>query len=138
MPIHGEVDLKTLYSNKKLKKKIILPRVKTATALDLHEVTNPDKLAPGKFKIPEPAEHHPRITPAKLDLILVPGIVFSKNGHRIGYGKGFYDRLLKKTTCPKIGIAYEFQMVENIVGEPHDAEMDMIVTEKKIHHITKP
>ena len=138
MPIHGEVDLHTLFSGKYHSKKLVLPRVKDSTTLDLHEVEDPSNLKPGKFRIPEPGNHHPKMAPDKIDLVLVPGIVFSQNGHRIGYGKGFYDRLLKKTICPKIGIAYEFQMVENISGEPHDIPMDMIVTEKKTHHIKKP
>jgi 5-formyltetrahydrofolate cyclo-ligase len=138
MPVHGEVDLSAIFTKKMSNKIIILPRVKNGTTLDLHEVDNPSVLNPGKFNIPEPAAHHPRIAPEKIHLVLVPGIVFAKNGHRIGFGKGFYDRLLKKVGCPKIGIAYEFQMVENIPAEPHDTPMDMIVTEKKIHHITKP
>ncbi len=50
---------------------------------------------------------------------------------RLGRGAGHYDRLLKKTGCPKIGIAYEFQIVKNIPGDPHDVPMDMIITERR-------
>ena len=51
-----------------------------------------------------------RISPDKLDLALVPGIVFDKKGNRIGYGKGFYDRLLKHIECPTIGVGYKEQL----------------------------
>jgi len=135
MPIRGEVDLRDIFKKKPAKMKIILPRVKNSTELVLHSINHPEKLPKGKFMIPEPTASHPSISPNELDLVLIPGIVFAENGHRIGYGKGFYDRLLKKTNCPKIGIAYEFQIVKNISAKPHDVPMDMIVTEKKIHHI---
>jgi len=130
LPIHGEVDLTALFTKFHQTKTFVLPRMKNKT-IDLHIIKNLTHTAKGKFNIQEPHKHLPTLKPQDLDLILTAGVAFSPDGHRIGYGKGFYDRLLKKTVCPKIGIAYGFQIVKNILGEPHDVPMDMIITEEK-------
>ena len=130
LPIHGEVDLELLFSKFSKKKLFALPRVQKSS-LTLHYISSLQHTAPGKFKIREPHNHLKKAKPGDIDLILVPGVAFSKNGHRIGYGKGFYDRLLKKTKALKIGIAYDFQIVNNIPGETHDVPMDIIITEKQ-------
>lgn len=130
LPIHGEVDLQELFNKYKKQKKFILPRVNKVT-LDLMYVKDWSDTEIGSFKLTEPKKHLEKAFPKDIDLILVPGVVFGLDGHRIGYGKGFYDRLLKKTQCPKIGVAYEFQIVENIPGEEHDVKMDLIVTETR-------
>lgn len=127
LPIHGEVDLSKLFSKKK---NFVLPRVKGKT-LQLHIIKDLTHTTKGAYNILEPNKNLPKIKPSDIDLALIPGVVFSKTGHRIGYGKGHYDRLLPKTVCPKIGIAYEFQMVNNTAGESHDVPMDMIITEKR-------
>ncbi len=64
-----------------------------------------------------------------VDVILVPGIAFSENGTRVGFGKGCYDRILKNTDAVKVGFCYEFQVCDEIVGEKHDVKMNYIVTE---------
>ncbi len=130
LPIHGEVDLTDLFKKDGLKKTFVLPRMKGKT-LQLHAITKLTQTEKGKYNILEPQKHLPPIKPEEIDLLLIPGVVFSHDGHRIGYGKGFYDRLLKKTVSPKIGIAYGFQIVKNIPGEPHDVPMDMIISERK-------
>jgi len=132
LPIHGEVNLRGLFSKFVLNKKFILPRIKDEKTLHLYHIDDLEDTAPGKFKIPEPKLHLQRAAASEVDLALVPGVAFAKSGHRIGYGKGFYDRLIKKIKGPKIGIAYDFQMVENIPAEKHDTPMDIIVTEKRI------
>ena len=142
LPIHGEVDLTSLITKKNdmdhdrgkskgKQKSFILPRV-NGKKLDLFYVKNIDEVEMAKFKVLEPKKHLPKAKIKEIDLILTPGIVFSIDGHRIGYGKGFYDRLLKKAKCPKIGIAYDFQIVKNTAAEKHDVPMDMIITEKRI------
>ncbi len=143
LPVKGEVDLSELIFKLKLNKKFVLPRVSGKTTLNLYKVKNLKDLEPGSYKILEPKKNLPKIKPAQIDVALIPGIAFAKDGHRIGYGKGFYDRLLKKLNCPKIGIAYEFQIVNNVAGEKHDTPVDMILTEKrafsvKIAHIATP
>ena len=69
-----------------------------------------------------------------VDLVIVPGIVFDKNVHRIGYGYGYYDRFLvrlRKGTI-KVGLCYDFQLVDKIQDEKHDVAMDILITERRV------
>ena len=63
---------------------------------------------------------------------IVPCVAVDKNGNRIGFGKGYYDKFLKNKTCIKIALCYDFQLVENISPQPHDEKMDIIITQSKI------
>lgn len=139
MPIHGEIDLSELFKKHKDQKNFILPRVvKKENDLTLYKINSFDDLEEGAFRISEPKTDLEKIDPSQLDFIILPGIAFSMNGHRIGYGQGYFDRLLKKTSCLKIGVAYEFQIVENIPGEDHDVPVEKIVTETHIIDIQTP
>ena len=62
------------------------------------------------------------------DLIIVPGLAFDKNMNRLGFGAGYYDRLLSENTVFKIGICYDFQLFDFIPSEEHDVVMDMVIT----------
>lgn len=135
LPIKGEVDLSKLFKSRN-PKKFILPRI-NSNKLELHYVTNLSETELNKYKIPEPMKNLPFAKAQEIDLAIIPGVVFSQNGHRIGYGKGYFDRLLKKTNCPKIGVAYNFQIVNNIPGESHDVPMDIIITENKTMRINE-
>lgn len=114
-------------------KHIIVPRVHGKHQLHLHEIRHFQHLQKGTFGILEPKKHLPKIHPAKVELAIVPGIAFDKRGHRIGYGRGYMDRLFAKMECPKIGLAYDFQMVDKIPERPYDVPVDFVVTEKKIY-----
>jgi 5-formyltetrahydrofolate cyclo-ligase len=91
-------------------------------------------LRKGEFGILEPCRMLDHYHPAEMDLIIVPGIAFDKKGHRIGYGKGFYDKLLKDTSGYKIGLAFEEQIVESIPAEAHDIPLDLIISDKHIYN----
>lgn len=82
----------------------------------------------GKFGIREPAPTCVAIPLADLDLVLVPGVAFGLDGHRLGRGKGFYDRLLEDFTGNKIGIAFDEQIVDKIPFEKNDVRMNLILT----------
>jgi 5-formyltetrahydrofolate cyclo-ligase len=82
----------------------------------------------GQFGIREPATTCVEIPLKDLDAVLVPGVAFDLSGHRLGRGKGFYDRLLENFTGKKIGIAFDEQMVEAVPTEENDVRMDFIVT----------
>ena len=97
--------------------------------LDFHHVPDGEVLAPGSFGIPEPLEHWPRARPG---LLLVPLLAFDAQGHRLGYGGGFYDRTLALLKVPAIGIAYAGQEVASLPRGPHDMALDMVVTEQGI------
>jgi 5-formyltetrahydrofolate cyclo-ligase len=64
-----------------------------------------------------------------IDLIIVPGTSFDRNGHRIGYGKGYYDGLLKSIKAKKIGLAYDFQIIEKIPIDEWDVKVDKVITD---------
>lgn len=73
-----------------------------------------------------------------VDLIIIPGVAFDCKGNRLGHGKGYYDRLLRNAKeITKIGLAFEFQIVENITIEKHDISIDKIITEKRIINCEK-
>ena len=134
---NNEVDtqklIKELLSNNKT---ILVPFVqKNNPILQLSEIKDFNDLEPKTFGILEPKEDKiKKFGINDVDLVIVPGIVFDKSGHRIGYGYGYYDRFLKKLNknVVKIGFAFEFQLVDKIPEEQHDVPMDVVVTEKRI------
>ena len=69
---------------------------------------------------------------SKPDVILIPGLAFSKKGERLGRGKGFYDKYLSEYRGVKIGICFEVQLIDQIPTEIHDVHLDFIVTEERI------
>ena len=128
---NSEVDTHDMVRESLKNKTIIIPKV------EHHEIQPSvildfDNLIPGKFGILEPIEAM-NIAYKNIDLVLVPGIVFDREGHRIGYGFGYYDKFLKKVPkAVKIGLAFDFQVVDRIPVETHDVPVDIIITEKKI------
>ena len=73
----------------------------------------------------------PAIDPARLDLVLVPGLAFTKEGARLGRGGGYYDRLLTGCTARthRIGVCFSTQLVASLPTEPHDQRVDRVITE---------
>ena len=90
-----------------------------------------DNFKMGEFNIPEPTPFR-EYDAQWIDLLLVPGVAFDKRGYRLGYGKGFFDRFLKKVKCQKIGLCFEIQIVDEIPAESQDISMDVLITEKRI------
>ncbi len=112
-------------------KTILLPCV-DGDDLRLRPYTGPECMVPGEqFGIGEPTG--PEWTDLNsIDLIIVPGVAFDAECHRMGRGRGFYDRLLKTTPmAKKIGLAFDFQIVDAVPVEPFDVKMDMVVSETK-------
>jgi 5-formyltetrahydrofolate cyclo-ligase len=94
-----------------------------------------DDLAPGTMGILEPVEGRIRkLEPEEIDLVIVPGIIFSTDRYRIGYGGGYYDRFLPalRNDCLKAGVAFEFQIRDRVPVESHDIPVDMVITEDRI------
>lgn len=106
-------------------KKIILPTVVGDDIIPV-ELTADSQMVEGDFHILEP-ENHPYA--GSLDLIVVPGMAFDKAGHRLGRGRGYYDRfLIKYPDVKTIGICFDFQFLESIPTEPHDRVVDEVIT----------
>jgi 5-formyltetrahydrofolate cyclo-ligase len=65
---------------------------------------------------------------ALIDVVLVPGVAFDAQGHRLGRGKGYYDRFLQSVSdIKKIGVCFDFQKVESVPAEAHDVVVDIVV-----------
>ena len=110
-------------------KKVLYPRVEedSMVFVDVSELT---RLQPGSFGILEPAGGE-ELTAGEIDLIVVPGIAFDWSGHRLGFGRGYYDRFLRRLD-PKavsVGLGFNWQMVEALPSEPHDVRLRMLITE---------
>ena len=135
---NSEVDTKEIIKQllTKKEKSVIVPFVlKNNPILQLSELKNFNELEPKTFGILEPKDSYIReFNHEKLDIVLIPGMVFDEFGHRIGYGYGYYDRFLKKlkSHTQKIGLAYDFQVFDKIPEEIHDIPVDIIVTETRI------
>lgn len=114
-------------------KVVVLPRVEPTTRmLVLHRITDPTaKIAPGYRGIPEPAPECPRMDAASIDWVLVPGVAFDREGGRLGYGGGFYDRLLPllRGGIARVGGGYALQLVDTVPSAPHDMTVDTVVTD---------
>lgn len=116
-------------------KRVAFPRVDPITdEIVLYWVEDPQRdLALGTFRIPEPLPvPSRRVLPGEVDLFLVPGLVFDHQGYRLGYGKGYYDRLLSNQKGTFVGLAYEFQIVPACPKSRKDVKMDAVVTEKRV------
>ena len=108
--------------------------------LELFLLENMEELELGMYKILEPKNElrtieAKRLMPADLDLVMVPGVAFDRNGGRTGHGKGYYDKLLQhaRLDAPLIALAFECQMFEKIPAESHDIYMDKVVTQDAVY-----
>lgn len=111
------------------RKNFFLPRV-NGVNLDILPYDR-TSLRMGAFHIEEP-QGNETADINDIELIIVPAIAYDTSGNRVGRGKGFYDRLLAKTKATRIGIAYDFQIVEYIDAETHDAPVDFIITDTRV------
>ncbi len=131
-PIRNEVFTEEVFHQARgLGKRVVYPRVQ-GDAMAFFEVADHDELQPGNFGVLEPGGDQP-VPIEELDLLLVPGVAFDLAGHRLGYGKGFYDRLLHRRAlhCRLVGFCFEFQLLPVLPAEPHDVRMDLLVTEQR-------
>lgn len=131
-----EVDTSEMIKSSLLSgKRVILPKVdKDRHELLLYEIRDFGELAPGYMGIPEPPFQERRMSINDADIVIIPGAGFDASGNRIGYGGGYYDRLLSglQKQSPVIAPAYEEQVVDSITSEPHDIRVQMIVTDRRL------
>jgi len=123
-----------------LGKKLTVPLVDSKQkTLTLYEIKDISELEPGYMGIPEPNVNEDRKVDLKdIDIVVIPGTGFDLQGNRLGYGGGYYDRLLADTdkNIPKAALAYEEQIVEVIPAEPHDMKMDIIITDERVLRVS--
>ncbi len=90
----------------------------------------------GSFQIEEP-QGDDTVDVGDIEMIIVPGVAYDRKGNRVGRGKGYYDRLLSGSKALKVGVAYDFQMVDEIDAEPHDVKVDLVITDRGIYHVRR-
>ena len=114
-----------------LGKKVAVPKV-TGSSMEFYCIKSFDELSPGSWGIPEPNPE--TVACGKNVLVIMPGAVFDANKHRIGYGKGYYDKYLANHfDYQTMALAFELQMLENIPADQHDICPQFIVTEERIY-----
>jgi 5-formyltetrahydrofolate cyclo-ligase len=136
LPFGSEWDTRALLAAALAQAKIVaLPRVNHAMRmLDICAIDRPElDVAPGYRGIPEPRIHCAALDVASIDWVLVPGVAFDRQGHRVGYGGGYYDRLLPllRADARRVAGAFELQLVDQVPAASHDVTMDAIVTEAR-------
>jgi 5-formyltetrahydrofolate cyclo-ligase len=111
-----------------------------ANKLGLWLLEDMNELIVGKWKILEPPrerwdEPGKEVPPEEIDLVVVPGVGFSRAGGRMGNGQGYYDRLLERVRldCVLVGLGYECQLFDDLIVGPHDVFMNKVVTEKAVY-----
>lgn len=111
------------------------PRIVGEHEMQMHSVAVDKRdWTRNRFGVLEPNEKLSLVLPQQIFGLIIPGVVFNKNGVRLGRGKGFYDRYLCQSRGIKVGLCFSFQLLnEEIPHEAHDVRMDFIVTEREIH-----
>jgi len=129
-PVRGEVDTSLLCRTlQETGRSPVFPRV-VGEHLEFVRITGTDALTRGSFGVLEP-EGEDRVDMRGIDLLVVPGVAFDRRGHRLGYGKGYYDRALQEDDSRPLlaGLAFAFQLVERLPAQPHDVQLQMLATE---------
>lgn len=124
----SEVDTIDMIKESLISKTVCVPVVKEGSIIpstieDIKELNKKNRysiLEPSKIK---------KIDKKDIDLVIVPGIVFDKNNHRIGYGKGYYDNFLKDFKGKRIGLAFSLQILEIIPKDEWDVKLDKVISE---------
>jgi 5-formyltetrahydrofolate cyclo-ligase len=136
-PVRGEIDpsqLRDLLHDRGAE--VAYPRVVSTVPplLAFCSVAPGEPLAPGRFGIPEPRAAG-AIDESDLEVVFVPGIAFCRDGHRLGFGHGYYDRALAAAPrALRIGLCHEFQLVDHLPPRAGDEPVDLIVTPRERLH----
>ena len=113
-------------------KRVGLPRV-AGDNLVLHHIESSTELLPGAFSVPEPPKEAPTLEPDEVDFALVPALAADPRGYRIGYGGGYYDKLLPRLsrahTC---AVVFDFQLIAEVPELPFDFAVDLVVTDERL------
>lgn len=132
-PLESEVDLRPLLEQLKQEgKRLALPISYDGGVMVFHEAKL-ETLEQGLYGIFQPPECSAVVAPEEIDGMLVPGVAFDPMGGRIGYGKGYYDRILQEYQGWTMGICYAAQMTNDVFSQPHDVPLQYLVDEIGIH-----
>ena len=134
-PMNDEVQIAPLVEKlaKEGRCRVVLPRVESMAdgeaEMEFYDY-EPTQLAVGAFGIIEPQAGEP-CEASEIDVMVVPGVAFDRNGGRLGRGKGYYDRYISREEfrAECIGVCFDFQLFDELPTEPHDRAMDMVVSD---------
>lgn len=132
IPLGNEVSTYEIIENAYLCGKEVLVPVTDSRTFEItaHKITSDTEFEKGVFSLTEPKEKI-SFDSSKIDVVLVPGVAFSRSGSRIGFGKGCYDKFLKNLEATKVGFCYDFQVSDEFLSSEFDIEMDYLITEKE-------
>jgi 5-formyltetrahydrofolate cyclo-ligase len=113
---------------------IAYPRIESPGVLGIHEIEHESALVEGPFGLSEPRAGEPRVEAELVDAVIVPAVAFDLQGLRLGYGGGYYDRLLPalRPDCVRIGVAFDEQVLAQLPAEEHDESVDIVVTPTRV------
>ncbi len=117
---------------------VVLPRIdKASKSLKLHVVKGPGDLVEGVWGIREPHPDTRTVAIADIDMVLMPGLAFDRKGNRLGYGAGYYDRLMAAATAKPVRVvaAFDCQVVDAVPVGPSDQPFHILVTESQLLHV---
>ncbi len=130
VPVRAEVDILPLLSDRD--KRFVFPRT-TPEGMIFSPACSASDFTPGAYGIPEPSSAEV-VGPGEVDLFLVPGIAFDRYGHRLGYGKGCYDRLIGENPgIVTMGVCMEEFLLHELPVDPWDSRVRFVVTQAGIH-----
>ena len=138
---NNEVDMENLNnSRRELNRITTYPVIGPNQSMKFIAPKNSERLNRNKFNIFEPSDGN-EIAPMMHKVIIVPTVGIDSNGYRLGYGGGYYDRLLMPILQNKnrpliIGLIYDFQFINEAINEAHDIKLDMVFSEKKIQEFS--
>jgi len=131
---YGSEVITTKLCDKALKdgKNVYFPKVE-GDYISFYKVSSPSELNAGYMGILEPYGFNGKFSDGHNAIIVIPGSVFGRDGYRVGYGKGYYDRFLSRNLdIYKIGVCFDLQLLDRVPRDEHDIQMDEIITEKCI------
>lgn len=142
LPTQGEIDTWPLLDHYwNIGSEVLLPRCRDNEPghMDMYAVINREQLAPGSFGLIEPVPGMARLVPRPCpDVVCVPALGFDRQGYRIGFGGGYYDRFLPGINAQLVGLAHDFQILDRIPADPWDTPVHRIVTPSTVFTIQEP
>lgn len=134
-PLKNEVNVLSAMEKLLKKKKVYLPRCKKGEegVMYFYEISSFDDLEEGSFKVMEPKEDCREVSNFSSNTVcIVPAVAYDREGYRIGYGKGYYDRFLRRYSGTKIGVVFSELIFDRLPKGRYDHAVDYLVTEKGV------
>lgn len=130
LSFNGEVDTLEMIEELQRYHEVFTPKI-IGDIMVMNRFEGFDKLAVNQYGIME-SQSDTIIKPENLDYVIIPMLAFDKEGHRLGYGGGYYDRYLNNTNATRIGIAFQYQYVKESFSEDFDVKCHLIVTDREV------